>query len=332
MDEYGVSVDAPKIYDVIHSSPGVKRSSLCDLLPIQPDDAAIAVDQLLELGLIEADSDGRLYAMSATSAVLRTCLAVNEAAAAAQRHAQRLSSVINGLDALRATSGAASIERLVSLDLVRQTITELAAQANVEILTSQPGGPRPADQLEESVSRTREALSRGVKMRTLYQWSAQFGAVTKEFAHYLISLGAEVRITHDSFMRLLIFDRKAAVISLKQLPEGAMVVYDPDIVDFAVQAYERAWTASHPFPVDYVKDDVVTTSDKVKLSIIRLLTEGHSVSAIGKRLGISSRTCQRHISEIMQRLGARNRLHAGYLISEKGLLRGSDALRLSRFS
>jgi type IV secretory pathway ATPase VirB11/archaellum biosynthesis ATPase len=51
-----------------------------------------------------------------------------------------------------------------------------------------------------------------------------------------------------------------------------MVVRDPDIVDFAVQAYERAWTVAHPFPTSYVKDVVMTTSEDVKLSIMRLLT------------------------------------------------------------
>lgn len=321
MGDFGIGTGFLAVYDAVRSSPGIHRSVLPDLVDLPPDDVTAATDQLLELELVKADNDDRLYAVAITSVVLRTGLAVNEAIAEGQRHARRLSFLVSNLDALRTIAGATSTERLATLDSVRQAIAELAAQTQFEILTSQPGGPRPDEQLKESLSRTRDVLARGVKMRTLYQWSAQFSHTTSEFVNYASGLGAEVRITHDSFMRLLVFDGRTALISLKQSPEGAMVVRDPDIVDFAVQAYERTWTVSHPFPTGYVKDVVMTTSDDVKLSIMRLLTEGHEVSVIGKRLGISARTCQRHISEIMQRIGARNRVHAGYLISEKGLLK-----------
>ncbi|MCB5910436.1 helix-turn-helix domain-containing protein [Streptomyces pinistramenti] len=319
-DASGVSADALRIYDTVHSSPGIPRTALRDLVPLPPEDTAVATDRLLELGLLESDEGDCLFAVATTSVVLRTCIAVARAATEGQRQAQRLASLVTNMDALRTMTGAGSTERLVNLEAVRQTIAQLAAQAQFEILTSQPGGPRPDEQLEESLGRTRGVLERGVKMRTLYQWSAQFSPTTTEYVSYLIGLGAEVRATHDSFMRLLVFDRKVALMSLKEAPHGALVVHEPDIVGFAVEAYERAWTASRPFPTHYVKDSVLATSDDIKLSIMRLLTEGHEVTAIGKRLGISQRTCQRHISEIMQRLGARNRLHAGYLISQKGLL------------
>jgi DNA-binding NarL/FixJ family response regulator len=35
---------------------------------------------------------------------------------------------------------------------------------------------------------------------------------------------------------------------------------------------------------------------------------------------MSLRTLQRHISEIMKKIGAKNRLHAGYLINQQGLV------------
>ncbi len=103
---------------------------------------------------------------------------------------------------------------------MRQTIAELAAQSRLEVLTSQPGGPRPDEPLKESLGRTREVLGRGVKMRMLYQWSAQFSPTTSEFVNYVSELGAEVRITHDSFMRLLVFDRKTALMSPEAIFRG----------------------------------------------------------------------------------------------------------------
>ncbi|MET8682320.1 winged helix-turn-helix transcriptional regulator [Streptomyces sp. NPDC004647] len=51
-------------------------------------------------------------------------------------------------------------------------------------------------------------------------------------------------------------------------------------------------------------------------------TQGHRPSPggratdkqIAERLGMSLRSCQRHVATLMRELGARNRLHLGYLL------------------
>ncbi|MER7521060.1 hypothetical protein [Streptomyces sp. NPDC126499] len=40
---------------------------------------------------------------------------------------------------------------------------------------------------------------------------------------------------------------------------------------------------------------------------------------MARRMGLSLRSCQRHVSDLMRTLGARNRLHAGYLLARAGL-------------
>ncbi|MEV5932248.1 helix-turn-helix transcriptional regulator [Streptomyces sp. NPDC052079] len=65
---------------------------------------------------------------------------------------------------------------------------------------------------------------------------------------------------------------------------------------------------------------MVAVSDDLKRTLLRLFVEGHEDKVIAKRLGISLRTYQRHLSEIMKRMGARNRPHAGYLVHKLRLL------------
>ncbi|MET8138271.1 hypothetical protein ABZV24_41390 [Streptomyces sp. NPDC005251] len=65
-------------------------------------------------------------------------------------------------------------------------------------------------------------------------------------------------------------------------------------------------------------------SAEVKQDITRLLVSGLDDRAIARRLGMGLRSCQRHIAEIMEQLGARSRLHAGYLIGRAGLLDDAD--------
>ncbi|WP_438312064.1 LuxR C-terminal-related transcriptional regulator [Streptomyces sp. HUAS TT3] len=56
-------------------------------------------------------------------------------------------------------------------------------------------------------------------------------------------------------------------------------------------------------------------SDELRQTLVRLLSEGLEDRAIARRLGMSERTCQRHIAEIMRVVGARSRFQAGYLLS-----------------
>ncbi|MFE2328579.1 LuxR C-terminal-related transcriptional regulator [Streptomyces sp. NPDC059385] len=208
------------------------------------------------------------------------------------------------------------IEVLPEVDSVRSALNGLSAHASQEILTSQPGGARPADVLKEALSRTELVLRRNVTMRTIYQHTAQFNPATRAYVKHVTPLGAQVRMLSDGFMRLIVFDRETAVLPLHGNPQGAVIVSDQSIVDFVVEAFERVWPTASPFPVSYDQNQVMGASEEIKLAISQLLVEGVEDKVIARRLGMSLRTCQRHISDVMARLGARNRLHAGYLLSK----------------
>ncbi|MCX5193519.1 helix-turn-helix transcriptional regulator [Streptomyces sp. NBC_00249] len=203
---------------------------------------------------------------------------------------------------------------------VRRAINSLAASATSEVLTSHPGGARPPEALHESVGRSRDLLERGVGIRTLYQHSAHFDVGTVSYVEHFTALGTQVRTLADGFPQVMIFDERRAVLPLRDQQGGTMIVSDPSMVDFVVATFERAWAAASPFPLEYKRQRVMETSEDVKLSIMRLLVNGDEDKRIAERLGISLRSCQRHVSQIMKRIGARSRLHAGYLISHHDLL------------
>ncbi len=212
-----------------------------------------------------------------------------------------------------------SVELLTDLTDVLSCITEFAASAMHEIRTSQPGGARKDEILTESMDRTERALSRGVRMRTIYHHTARFSSATVRYVEQVSELGSEIRTVGDGFMQMLSFDDTAAVLAVQNDPDAALVVREPNLIAFANAAFERAWMTAKPFPRDYRQDQVVAISEEMKLDIVRMLVEGMEDRAIARRMGISLRTCQRHVSEVMDRLGARSRLQAGYLIRERRL-------------
>ncbi|MGW2584239.1 LuxR C-terminal-related transcriptional regulator [Streptomyces virginiae] len=212
------------------------------------------------------------------------------------------------------------VELIEDLDGVRELITELTARCRSEVLTSQPGGGRPMEVLAESAHRTSQLLQRGVRMRTIYQYAAQFDLPTVASVEDLMAQGAEVRTMAGTLQRLIVFDAKAALIEHHGAPNGAVLVHEPSVVTFMVATFERSWLSAAPFPAAYDRKQTQLASDDVRYEIMRLLVQGEEDKSISRQIGISTRTCQRHVSDIMQRIGARNRAHAGYLISELNLL------------
>ncbi|MFD8478107.1 LuxR C-terminal-related transcriptional regulator [Kitasatospora sp. NPDC059673] len=285
-------------------------------------DLNAAVRHLLELRLVRQAPDGRLHADTPARAGLE---ALAPAVRDLVRHHRELQEMHSTLAALlpvyeSSTLGRVSgqqVERLTDLASVRRTITELAARSTTEVLASQPGGARSEEVLNESLSRTEALLNRGVRMRTIYQHTAQFDQTTVEYVRKVTALGAEIRTVSDAFVRVLIFDRTTALIELHDEPLGAALVQDPSMIAFAVASFERAWVASDEFPAVQQRQRVRETSNNIKSAIVRMLVQGYEEKLIAKRLGMSVRTCQRHISEIMRRIGARNRLHAGYLLRDE---------------
>ncbi|WP_371478788.1 LuxR C-terminal-related transcriptional regulator [Kitasatospora sp. NBC_00315] len=212
-----------------------------------------------------------------------------------------------------------AVRVVTDLAEVRRVITELAADCQREVMTSQPGGARDEEVLQESLAKAEALLERGVGMRTLYQHTAQFSPATIMYAEHVVPLGAEIRTLGDGFMRMIVFDQHTAILPLRDDPLGALIVQEPNLVGFAAATFERAWTMALPFPSRYDRDQVVAISTDIKMAVIRMLAQGLEDKVIARRMGISLRTCQRHIAEVMERLGARSRVHLGFLISERNV-------------
>ncbi|MFT2017055.1 helix-turn-helix transcriptional regulator [Streptomyces sp. 796.1] len=199
---------------------------------------------------------------------------------------------------------------------VRGCVTDLVAHAGREVLVAQPGGGGEQDAPWDPLERLEVALARGLPIRTLYQHTAQFTPATVAQVERLTEGGGQARTLGDRFARALVVDRQTAVIPLRGDPHGAVIVRDPSTVDFMATTFDRLWGQATPFPTKLGRQQAIAASDAMKSDIVRLLIAGEDDKAIARRMGMSVRTCQRHINEIMRRLGARNRMRAGYLLHQ----------------
>lgn len=285
--------------------------------------AARVLDDLCELRLLhpEDENGGRLAAVTPESARLqllrpmkRELMARQEAVDGIEADLASLTSVFASASARSAA--AAQVELVRHGPTARTLIAELAGATRQEMLAAQPGA-LAADQLDEAQVLVCGRGGGGLRLRLLYQHSAQYNHDATTLVLHLGGTGAEVRTTANGFTRMLVFDRTVAVLGLRDGSAGATVVRDEQVVATLADSFDRTWHGARPFPLQHSRGQTVSVSCEVKQAIVRLLVSGESDRKIAAHIGLSLRTCQRHIAELMRALGAQNRLHAGYLLYEQ---------------
>jgi hypothetical protein len=192
------------------------------------------------------------------------------------------------------------------------------ADAEKELLTAQPQGLRDGATLDAAARRDKAALERGVKMRILYQHSARRSSVTSRYVATVTQLGAEVRTLDEFFNRIIVIDRRIAVIPGAGGPATALVIREPNLLAYLVDIFERTWERARTFTNrgSAAQRDI---AHEQRQMTIRMLIEGHADPASAKRLGVSPRTYAGYISDLKEEFEAETRFQLGYTMGRLGI-------------
>ncbi|MFD4789037.1 helix-turn-helix domain-containing protein [Streptomyces sp. NPDC058459] len=296
-------------------------------LGLSPERVGRAVEVLSAVPLIRAVSGGADGPPGAWRP-LDPQLASAEVAAAESRFRRGLAGIftlwdtvdsLNALYASDARDGARTVplELVESLGEVIELLEEVSNTCRVEVMTSQPGGGRPAAELEQSIIRDLAMLERGIHMRTLYQHTSRHHAPTQAYVERATSAGAQVRTLTELFGRMIAFDREVVFLPHAHVKGGAAVIRDPSTVMFLCAAFDRNWQMATPYssalPDGEIREDI-------KLAILTMLSQGLRDETIARRLGVSLRTCRKYVADLFELLGAESRFQAGYMTGARNLL------------
>ncbi|MFD9004725.1 LuxR C-terminal-related transcriptional regulator [Streptomyces sp. NPDC059582] len=224
-------------------------------------------------------------------------------------------------------AGDVPITVLDDFEEVRREIDRARYGCTEERMSLQPGGGRPPELLEADREHTLELLRRGVRVRTLYQHTARTSLATRTYVQEISRQGAQVRTAEELSERLIIYDRKVAFIPKERTgsePPGAAVITEPTVVGYLCRSFEAVWQIGRAFEVDHQAAEYQHLAEEVRLSIIRLMALGLKDEVIARRLGMATRTCRRHISAIMEEMGAVSRFQAGLMIGRQGHVFGAE--------
>jgi sugar-specific transcriptional regulator TrmB/DNA-binding CsgD family transcriptional regulator len=239
---------------------------------------------------------------------------------------QRIRGIVRLLHERAALHGQSAPQPLIELitqrESERQVFRQLQASAKREliflvrppILISRPATGETPDY-------ETDARARGVRYRGIVDsdYLALPGAV--EHVRADIDKGDDVRVVHRLPFKMVLADRRTALIplDLSSPRSEVLLVRSSALLDALYALFESLWDRAVPISLD--RDISLKPSAYVDgiaseaRDILRLMAAGLNDKAIAHELGISMRTLNRRISELMAQLNARSRFQIGWIAS-----------------
>jgi sugar-specific transcriptional regulator TrmB len=284
-----------------------------------------AVQALIELGLLRQSESGGWVAAdpaAAQSGVVapmgrQVAELLSESAAWADTFAS-LAQVFR-----RTPAGVSPIEEIRGLPNINRFLESAVDDAEDELLTAQPAGARRAVVLQQAVDRDLRTIERGVHMRTLYQHTARRSKATRDYVNLMLAHGAQVRTLDEFFNRLIVIDRRLAIIP-GESPDVALAIREKNLVSYLADIFDRSWERAR----EYNEHGSASDSDiaaEVRQLTVRMLTEGHSDPASAKRVGVSTRTYASYVAALKEEYGVETRFQLGYAMGIRDSESGTDS-------
>lgn len=231
------------------------------------------------------------------------------------------------LDGLRRRTPSNAID-VVPADpgIVMRVLIQHAQVASTDVCVANPGPEVAPIRWLRPFGSTASAWNGGPTVRLVLDHTTRHDPVARQHVTLLTDQGDQVRTVRRVPSWLVVFDRGTAFVPVghHQEPEqGIAVVRHHAVVASLYAAFELLWDSAQPFSANGGGNGEAA-SDELRLEILRHLAAGRKDEVVARRLGLSVRTCRRHIAEVMERLGAESRFQAGVL-AEREIFRTRHA-------
>ncbi|MEU7553076.1 helix-turn-helix transcriptional regulator [Streptomyces sp. NPDC044571] len=215
------------------------------------------------------------------------------------------------------------MQYLAGIDEIRDQLEAINSEVREEFLTFAPGGPQSPENMRASRPLNQRLLDRDITMRTIYLSSIRRDAATVAHAEWLESLGAQIRTVPTLPNRIIICDRRIALIAAntENTADGAVVVTSPGMIALLCALFDHVWQTAEPLGASPRRSP--GSLDKQQLEVLRLMAQGRTDESIANSLGVSTRTVRRIANGLLTHLNARSRFQAAVHAVRQGYLSAS---------
>ncbi|MFJ8545840.1 helix-turn-helix domain-containing protein [Streptomyces sp. NPDC093586] len=325
MGQLGLDADAEAVYRILLKRPRAGVLEIAEGLGWPVERATATLDRLAEFTLVQESSEEpdkvRLvnpeFGLAGLLHRQEQELALRQQAVAATRLA--ITQMLTEYDEGQAAQ-ADEVRRYAGLDAITSQIERLAHGAESTIEVFAPRGGQTAAALKAARPLDQSAVERGVQVRYIYLDSVRNDPATLTYARWLQDIGGEVRVLPQLPLRMIIYDRRAAIVPTdpEAAARGVLVLQGAGVVTALVSLFQQTWEQAQPLGRSRrVTPDGLAPQEQ---AVLDLLFEGHTDDVVARKLGVSVRTGRRITADLMARLGARSRFQAGALAMERGWL------------
>lgn len=322
-DVLGMDATAEVVYREMLAHPQDGVADLINRLQLSEQAVLAALDALSELALVRHSSENpqNLHAVDPHLAAEILLARQRAELAAQQQRVQETQAAAVQLKSEFTWGGRSELHRLTGVDRVRDYLATLYAEVDSELLTLAPGGAQTADNVRSSRPFTEDLLKRGVQLRTVYLDSARNDPATVAHTDWLAALGGRIRTVPSLPNRMIICDRRIAVVAADcdDTAAGAVVLKTAGVVSSLHALFESIWQSAQSLGETDSPADTQRMSPQ-QTEVLRLLSQGHTDESVAARLGVSARTARRIATKLMNHLGARSRFQAGVYATAKGMV------------
>jgi predicted transcriptional regulator len=211
------------------------------------------------------------------------------------------------------------VELLAGREASLQRYLQLLTTARTEVLMfDKPPYLGPLDNPLEV-----EVLARGVSWRAIYAPEALDQPDRLEQLRAWHAAGEQARICTNVPLKLVLVDRRAALLPLTLDSQGAentaILVHPSSLLATLGLLFDMLWDQSLPLTPGTENDGAASNElEDIDRALLQLLTAGVKDQAIARQLGVSLRTIRRRLANLMREAGAVSRFQLGMLAGRRG--------------
>jgi DNA-binding NarL/FixJ family response regulator len=297
-------------------------------LELATDDVSAAVEQLFRSRLLREET-GSGNCLVAVDPEIAAALLVSPMEQEIAQRRELIAQIQERTETLRQdyadsgqySSAAVPIEHVTGCLEVRGSLKLASDTCRDEVLVLLPGHHEDSE-FNDYLRVCRQLSERGVTVRIVCQHRSRADLVARMKIKQVIESGADVRTVSHLPRAAVVFDRALAVLlSSDDGERTAARVRDDDVVRFLIDMFEHMWDGATP--LNSFESGYAQVADDLQQTIAGLMAKGFTDEVLARKMGMSVRTCRRHIAALMHDLDAVSRFQAGVMASRRGTVDGA---------
>lgn len=315
-----ISDGASLLFDAFSEGQEFTLDDVVTRCSVSQSQASDILAELTTAGILLRSGDSvtiRFGAHSAIKGLLRA--RANTAGSALDAGLINARAALDGVLAGQSLEQNPRVLKITDREVLAKHLDRLAQLTRRDLISLHAGEPPRKETLDRSIAADVSLLDRGVKLRIVFPLSVLAEQYVRDYVVHMEELGTEIRFADTLPHRLIVSDSVRAVVPINRadLGVGALITSEPLLTNglrhLAGTLFRRGRRLA-----EVNEKALADRPTEMEQRMIAMMSSGVTDDVAARRLCVSERTFRRHMSNLLERLGATSRFQAGIRAVERG--------------